>query len=202
MEAESGLRMAGVTVSLLDTTGAAVEVRETDSTGEFILLAPEGGTYRLRGERLGYAAVESEEIAVGPGEVVEVELRLGVRPVELEGLSVVGRRERESLMERDLRHLRERVEHYPAYVGYRIFTRDELERVHGWSLNDVMELRPGRRCTPKLYWNGVRKKPFEVDTRIPIEGLEAVEFWSGFGAPRSFFADEDGCGVTLVWTRR
>lgn len=202
VEAESGLPMEGVDVVLLDTAGAVVKAAVTDRSGEFILAAPDAGRYRVRGQRLGYAAVESDGLMLGPTEVVEVEMRLGIRPVELEGLNVVERRKREGIVERDMRHFRERLEHYPEYVGIRIFTRDALERVHGWSLEDVMTLRPGRRCKPKLYWNGMRKKPFEVDRRTPIESLEAVEFWSGFGAPRSFFSDEDGCGVILVWTRR
>lgn len=201
VQAESGLPMGGVDVLLLDTAGAPVKIGASDRTGRFALVAPEPGTYRIRATQLGYDDVLSEDLVIRGKEVVEVEVRLGVRPIELEGLSVVGRRKREGLAERDLREYRERLADYPHYVGIRIFTPEALDDVHGWSLADVMELRPGRRCSPVIYWNGMRKKSWEVDTRIPIESLQAVEFWSGYFAPNSNFSDMSGCGVMLVWTR-
>lgn len=202
LEGTSDLRMEGVEVVLLDSAGQAVRRRVSNGDGGFSISAPAAGRYRLRGERLGYAPTESEEFQVGAGEVLVVEFRMSIRPVDLNGLRVVARRPRESLWERDMRQFRERIDEYAEYRGIRIFDREELERVAGWSLSDVLRLRPGRRCESKVYWNGVRKKPWELDRRIPIESLEGVEFYSGMWAPNSMFMDEDGCGVTLIWTRQ
>lgn len=203
MDADNGLPMAGVEVALLDSIGAAVRVGATDDAGRFVLDAPDRGAYRLRGRMLGYGELETSPLELAPGEVVQVELRLGVKPVELEGLRVVERRRGESMAERDMRQYRERLAEYRHYVGIRIFDRQALERVAGWSLADVLRLQPGRRCRPAIYWNGTEvKRPFQLDTLTPIESLEAVEFYSGFWAPNSLFADPRGCGVTLIWTRR
>lgn len=202
LDAESGLSMAGVTVALLDTAANVVRVGVTGDNGVFALAAPAQGRYRLLAERLGAETVRTDQITVG-AEVVEVVIRLGVKPVELDRLTVVARRKRESLAERDMRLLRERILEYPHYVGRRILTRAELERTPGFTLSDVLRQRPGRSCLPKLYVNGMLRNRGMIDGGMSIQNIEAVEFYTGYWVPgRARFVDVNGCGVTLVWTRR
>jgi hypothetical protein len=66
---EEGSRapVAAVLVSLVDSAGRAVATAQTSADGGFMLAAPAAGTYRVRAERGGRAAVESEALALAPG---------------------------------------------------------------------------------------------------------------------------------------
>jgi hypothetical protein len=66
---EEGSRapVAAVLVSLVDSAGRAVAATQTREDGGFMLAAPAPGTYRVRAEGGGRAAVESEALALAPG---------------------------------------------------------------------------------------------------------------------------------------
>ncbi|MGD2151834.1 MAG: carboxypeptidase-like regulatory domain-containing protein, partial [Gemmatimonadales bacterium] len=217
VDADSGEPVDGVLITLLDRLGATRADVVTDSAGNFIIEVPTPGTYALRAARLGYHTARTRPIEIGEDEAVELELRLDVRPVELEELAVVVRR-RENLRERDLREYRERIERYGrSHVGsQRIFAREDLE---GWEAFDVEHalryLSPGWRrigqrwnvygqpCSPKVFLDGrpIRQELDSVLKQIPVWDVEGIEFYSGAGPVETRFWDADGCGVVLVWTR-
>jgi len=67
VEEGSGAPVADTPVSLVDSAGRAVAAARTRADGGFMLAAPAPGTYRVRVERPGRAAAESEAVALAPG---------------------------------------------------------------------------------------------------------------------------------------
>ena len=72
--AESGMPLAGATVMVLGTGGGAV----THGDGSFRIAVPVAERYRLRIDRLGYAAVALD---VRPGEMATVDLEVAAIPL-------------------------------------------------------------------------------------------------------------------------
>lgn len=76
--------------------GTLVAAVETDRLGYFRIAPVPPGAYTLTAQRLGYAEV-SRPVAVGPGEAVELDLVLGRRALEVEGIAVQAERSRERI---------------------------------------------------------------------------------------------------------
>ena len=72
--AESGMPLAGATVMVVGTGGGAV----THGDGSFRIAVPDAERYRLRVDRLGYAAVALD---VQPGEMATVDLEVAAIPL-------------------------------------------------------------------------------------------------------------------------
>lgn len=92
IEPGTGEPVAGASITLMDATERAVAGSLTDDAGHFRIRAPESGTYVLRADRIGHASTFSDEIVVGAGAVVEVELEAPLEAVSLEGIEVTGER--------------------------------------------------------------------------------------------------------------
>ena len=204
----SGAAVDGVTITLVDSLAVTHREVVSNAAGEFFIVVKAPGTYLLRASRLGYATTQTPPVEIGDGEVVEVEVRLGVEGVQLEPLTVVGRR-RETQRERDLRQYYERVEHYgDARLGSTIYTREILEEWDALSLEEAFRFyirwRPyGRGCDPKVFLDGQprRGRFLEGFGFMSVSKLEGIELYAGGGPVQSRFSDPDGCGVVLVWTR-
>jgi hypothetical protein len=127
VDANTGTPVEGVAIALLDSLGTTRGSVLSDSAGEFSIAVPAPGAYALWVNRIGYQTVQTRPIDIWGAETVEVEILLDVRAVELDPLTVVGRR-RENLRQRDLREYRERVEYYgePHLGSIKLFTRDRL----------------------------------------------------------------------------
>jgi hypothetical protein len=210
LDASNGAPIEGAAIALFDTLGATHGSAMSDSAGEFTVAPPAPGTYVLWVTRIGYQTVRTSPIEVRGAELVEVQLLLDVRVVELDPLTVVGRR-RENLRERDLREYYERVEYYgERHIGsIKIFTREFLEGWEAFRVADIMRFyapgwrRTGRGCVPSVFVDG---RPmfgelagFYMD--IQIWDIEGIEFYSGVGPPTTRFWNPCWGGVVLVWTR-
>lgn len=89
----TGEPVAGASITLLDPSSErAVGGSLTDDGGYFRIRAPASGSYVLRADRIGHASTFSDEVVLGAGEVVEVELEAAVEAVSLEGIEVTGDR--------------------------------------------------------------------------------------------------------------
>jgi hypothetical protein len=80
----------------LTRAGTALRSAETDRLGFFRMAGVLPGSYTLAAGGIGYAEA-GQAVAVGPGEVVEVELVLPRRAVEVQGITVGAERSRERL---------------------------------------------------------------------------------------------------------
>ncbi len=88
LEGASGRPVAGALVVLLDGAGKQVGGGFTDAAGGFLVQAPGPGSYTLRAERVGFAAVRSPALRLAAGETVTHDLEAGSEAVRLEGLVV------------------------------------------------------------------------------------------------------------------
>jgi hypothetical protein len=204
-DATTGASVDAVEIVLLDTLAARQATVVTNKAGEFLILLRRPGTYLLRASRLGYASVETRPLEIGEDEALEVELRLDVRPVELEPLTVIVRR-RESMRERDLREYYARVERYGRRAGgpIQIFTREDLEGWNAFTLSSFLDFSAphwvsfGRECSPIVFVDG---RPGLRHPYITVRNIEGIEFYRRYGPMSTRFWDPNLCGVILIWTR-
>lgn len=89
-EAESGDPVAGAIVLLLDEGGTRRGATLSDPSGAYRVTAPGPGTYRLRVERVGYAASTSAPVRLEAGQTVERALAAESRRVVLEPVVATG----------------------------------------------------------------------------------------------------------------
>ncbi|CAA9351518.1 MAG: hypothetical protein AVDCRST_MAG89-3150 [uncultured Gemmatimonadetes bacterium] len=88
-EAAAGGPLQGAVVALVDSLGRRREAVLSDSQGRYSLHAPAPGTYRVRAERVGYAAASSPSLALDSGE--QVSQPLSMSPVHVTLAAVVAR---------------------------------------------------------------------------------------------------------------
>jgi hypothetical protein len=76
-------------VTLVNESDEGVVSATADERGVFLLRAPSGGEFRLRGERIGYASAVSSVITVPSAGFVEVVFRLSVEPAQLDPITIL-----------------------------------------------------------------------------------------------------------------
>jgi hypothetical protein len=218
---EDGSRtpIAGAIVELRSPDARGAVTAQTDSLGEFQILARRAGIYTLHVTHPGYAGVDSDTLSVNAGETVTIELRMGVAAIPLEPLEVLGRA--------DSRlagfHQRSR---RPGFG--RFLTRADIEArpvsratelLRGMPGVNIVPVRTGRsaprtqlitmrggagECLPTIYVDGIvthQHAESGVDDFVTPDMLEGVEVYtSAVGAP-SPIVPLGSCGVVAFWTR-
>lgn len=215
-----------VLVRLLFPDGRQAGQTVTDKKGEFALLLPRVGSYRLSAERIGLKTVTTEPLEVALNEEVEVVLRMAEEAIPLEPLVVEARAPAElgllaGYFQRMERH---RLEGW----GY-ILSRDQIEERMALDVADLLRDIPrvrivqqgrgeyprvvflgrGGECTPRVYVDGVYQNrggaagwAAVVDEIVRPYELEGVEVYRGIGEMPGEFYDDTHCGVILLWTKR
>ena len=89
-DASTAQPLQGALVVLTDPAGAHAGSALTDPRGRFLFTDMAPGTYTARAELIGFST-EAQTVTVGARGIVLVELRLEIRAIELEGLSVEGK---------------------------------------------------------------------------------------------------------------
>lgn len=176
VDAESGRPVAG---ALVEAYGR--DDRGTGTTGEggqFRILLREGGEYLLRVSHFGYASRDSLRVRIdGRTREVQVEVELSVRPLPLEGLTVLARG-------MDLRHRATlegfRARHETALdVGRaRVLDRNDPEIATAFDIGDVMKWLPthGVRCIV-YFVDGVLSPGWTDAALVSTRGIEGIEFY-------------------------
>jgi 5-hydroxyisourate hydrolase-like protein (transthyretin family) len=82
----------GGTVRLVSGRGSAAATAITNDQGQFWLVSPRAGTYRLQAERIGYQASESPEVNLMPGDSVGFDFHLSTQAVLLAPITVTSSR--------------------------------------------------------------------------------------------------------------
>lgn len=198
----------------------------TDSTGWFRIPLAEPGLFRLRAVAPGYDSLTAADLDASEGEEVVVELRLGPRPLELEPIAVMARRNAIPLHLRDFYFRAERYE--KTGRGF-VLDRAALAENHGLTARAVLRRYTGmvedivgggpsrlvlkRRyvdffrghwCDPAFFLDGL---PVDGQTirSIPASDLEGLEVYRGLSqVPAAYLRSGAAttCGVILAWTRR
>ena len=222
----TGEAVARVEVAVLDSAGEPVGLAVSDSAGSFHVPLEEAGHYRLTARATGYDRLAVDSLLIGPDQEVVVELRLGPRPLEVEGLTVVTRR---ALGPPALREFYERLDRHRktgrglvldravldrhvAQTGARALARESFHvREHaafGGGRIEVRRLgaRFGARpwCEPAMFLDGL---PVDAGTlrSIPASALAGIELYRGVHEVPARFMWADNamtCGAILAWTRR
>lgn len=232
VDASTGAPVEGASVSLLDEAGGVVAKALSGTTGRMILRPPEGGTFRVRTERLGYAVTESAPLELFRG-TRRVEVRVSTEAIPLEEV-VVAVRGTVRALELNGFYQRE------AAADGRFIVRGDIERMPVARTSDLLTRVPGvnpvtfnesnttkrriqfirarsvdQRCLPAVYLDGALVReggtfrgddpgrwPTEEEL-VNVDDIEAVELYSSPSSiPVQFQGPGSPCGVVVFWTRR
>lgn len=200
VDATSGAPIVTAAVELLDGVSAVRARVLTDSTGAFRVMAPLPGRYRLRITMIGYATIESGELAADQGTQLEVDVRMDPEAVGLEPIRVVARRE---FPVGRLAEYYERAEWTKRTGNGRVFMRDEIERLRPIRITHLLQMVPRRRDCPMSYFlDGIPIELSDLDLMISPEEVEGVEVYRSALQLPPEYAGLAACGATLVWLRR
>jgi hypothetical protein len=215
VESETGEPIADAMVELMAAAGVTdVRVR-TDSSGLFLIHTPRPGTFTVRVTHPAFVDIESDMLTVGPGESLDIVIRMGREVVPLEPLVVTARRTGR------LAGYYQRLER-PGFA--RFVTREQIARRAAAATTDpfwdvpgvhirrvrtttgtgdnIITMRLGQ-CTPLVYIDGVQVRQAlgsGMDLMLRPDVIEGVEIYTGSaGLPPIF--EPHGCGVVAFWTR-
>ncbi len=86
---DSATRAPGVIVELLSPSGALVERTLTNPRGDFVITAPNAGSYTARALRVGFRPTQRPGIVIGTGETAPITIVLSAFPVSLDAITVL-----------------------------------------------------------------------------------------------------------------
>jgi hypothetical protein len=223
LDNETGLPVAGVTVTLLSSRELRAARAQTDSAGYFHLRVPQADGFYLRAERVGYRPATSGAITVMPDDTVQVELRLSTGAVLLAPLTVVAA-SRQLMRDHQLAGFewRRRRQPFGRFMG-----PDEIQRINPFYASDVLQQMPmvrlesgesrfdrvitlparrGGRCLPSVYLDGRPVRLFQgmtLDDLVSGKSLAAVELYTSASSAPGEFPPRDNwsCGVVVIWTK-
>jgi hypothetical protein len=200
VDATTGAPIATAEIQLLDALAAVRAHVLTDTAGAFRIMAPLPGSYRLRATMLGYATVESGELAADQGTQIEVEVRMHPQAVTLDPIRVVAQR---SFPVGRLAEYYERAEWTKRTGNGRVFMRDEIERIRPINITNLLAMVPTRRDCPMSYFlDGLPVSRADIDVLARPEDVEGVEVYRSALQLPPEYAGRAACGATLVWMRR
>lgn len=91
VDSTSGQAVHGAFVVLVDSAGAEVARTLTDPDGGFSLVAPAGGAYHLRSERIGFRPSQSPVFPLAAGQTLQYRFAIETLPITLPSVVVEGR---------------------------------------------------------------------------------------------------------------
>lgn len=87
-EVETGRPIGGAFLSLLREDGALIRHALTNNQGRFLFAAPDGGPFSIQAEMIGRQTRSASGLVPGSAGSRNVELRLPIRAIQLEGIEV------------------------------------------------------------------------------------------------------------------
>jgi hypothetical protein len=208
LDAETGGGIPDASVTLLRADGSRGATVLTGPDGSFYIPSRQTGLHRLEVSHLAYRTETTDEIRLVSEEEVLVEVRLTAAAIELEALTVTGRR-------RDLRQSATHEGFYarqltlPPIGSALALTRNDPEMLHAFDVKDFLRWLPRARITRNaptlgeradrtgqscliLYWNG-RMVPDSGEAAVlmdwPTQMLEGVEYYRDLTEAPSAFQD-------------
>lgn len=212
MDAGSRAWVPATLLTLLTESGDSLLSTLSDESGEFELLAPDAGPYRLRAQRIGYSDVTTSVVTVKDGESVTVEVLLGADPVSLDPLNVTSRR----FGGRGLIGAHRRRADWIQRTGIgRVITRADLDRQVRPYVTDYLYTISGMRvvgaghdaqvrirgCSPQIFVDGIRTPGLSVNAMSP-DALEGIEIYRSVGEMPPELRNVGGCGAIAMYTRQ
>ena len=197
VDAGSSQPLAGVEVRLLTPAEQLVQSTLAGDDGQFSLTLDEGGAFRLRVSRVGYAVTRVDSLVLESGTQTELEIRMGVDAVPLEPVVVVA----SGMFEPHwIEEFRERAELNQRLGRGRIYTREEIERVRPFRATDLLAATPLRNaCQPLVLLDGLPAG--EMLRSVRGEELEGVEVYRNPAEIPLQYYQSGMCGLVMFWRR-
>ncbi len=208
-----------VAVTVLNGSGRVVARTLADTAGHFVLEVRAPGSYRLRGERIGYRAVTTAVFALAPREALQADLHLSAGAVDLEPLTIRSRPEAPRSRYLEAAGFYDRERNAPGTF----MRREAVQQGNRNRMSDVLALLPGVRratvqgrpaitlgrsggglvCPPAVFVDGQPLiRPEAIDDIIHVAAIEALEVYRGPSQTPARFAGSQGCGVVVIWTQQ
>lgn len=206
---------SGVTVAqvlAVDSAGTVAAWTLSRREGRFELRLPDGGSYRLHVQRVGYDDTITPEVAVGARQSRELDVSLRAKAVQLEGI------EAKVLVTPPFRD-RRALGFYDRMVRGRgtFYTAEEIAGMNRRRLTDVITYKAGisvrrgrlwvggdrRGCTPTVYLDGFRRSSDFLDDALSPGDVWGIEIYRyGSEIPTTLQRDDitSNCGVVMIWT--
>lgn len=205
----------GARLELRDAVGEVLQEATSDSLGVFEFGGVPPGTLVLHVAHGGYLPFRTEPFALGDGESISLEVRLGREAIPLEPLVVTAR---VSASVGDF-HRRRRGGGFGTYID-----RDEVRaraasaatdllrgvpgvRLHfvRWGVSPAIEMQGGfGPCQPGIFVDGLRMSGAaarNLNDYLTPERVEGVEVYASISTVPAQF-QSGTCGVILFWTER
>jgi len=219
IDATGGQPVAEVRISLSPGTITAT----SGPNGRFALLDIPFGRYTIRFDRLGYVT-RVDTMRVGPGNPIEITVRLATSPVAVDPIHVVVR---STVLEQAGFYERRDLGPHGTF-----FTQEDIQRFAPVALSDLMRQvqstilvsgGPGRTmvrfnrpygargggpgCEPAVFLDGILVQDQVLDeplllnfNRVTPAEVAAVEVYVGPGMPLQY--NSTSCGAIAIWTKR
>ncbi len=201
------------TVALRNDLGTIVGRAATDEAGAYELTARAPGTYSLLAVGLGYRSTPTGQFEVVEGEVTTIDISLSPEPLELDPLSVEGRRQRmvakltyHGFYERQQQGFGsflapEQIKRWPAINVVDILEHAPFVHCERGATGTRVIIRKYGDCEPALYVDGRKLPPgFDIEYAVDPENVVAVEVFRGTTQIPLQWAAYETCGVILIWT--
>jgi hypothetical protein len=227
---QSGDGVPSASVLVINSDNSIRSGAITDREGHFTLRTTPG-TFRLRIERAGYATIGSTPLELARTDTVGFEIRLSLRPVEIDSLTVVAAagapRDPSGFFRRQTGSAGRFLGPYEVERRHPNSPADLLHDIPGFQINPrpggnrVLVTGRNRRCEPTVYIDGLlahrgtqtnRLLPTDNDDGVVLESLvnanaiRALEAYPiGSLAPARFRPvgpiGGGDCAVIVFWTR-
>lgn len=212
--------VGAVTIRLLGSSDRVLLTTTSDPAGQFVMVLPKDQAVRIRAERVGYETVTSEELVARAGEVLQIQVVMSRQAIEVEGVTVVARRQ----VEPRLRAFELRAATYGKSGAGRIWTRDYFEEQRPALMSHFVRLIPSRPDAAPLpdaqeyatcfehgyYVDNVPTDAADLDVVVAPDQVEGVELYRDTNIPpeiQPYFTRKDPpfevpyCAVLLIWRK-
>lgn len=220
VDAVTGAPVASARIGALDEEDREQLAVVTDSLGRFALPLPPG-RHSFRVQHIAYETLLTEPLELAARDRLDVEVRLGPQPVEMDVLVVRVRRSGSRSEDR----FRRRMARQGAMGLGRFITREDIANRPAVSVNhlltgemglqmgrvantDVIMMRSrGRTCLPTLFIDGHRvthdyRFPLDLAHLFTPDMIEGIEIYrQAIHAPVELGVAGTGCGAIVVWSR-
>jgi hypothetical protein len=195
----TGTPVVAADVQLLDAGGSVRGRTVADTAGWFRITAPLPGTYHVRAVSLGYAELQTADVALDKGVELELELRLGSAAVPLQPLRVISTR---TYRVGRLSEYYDRAAWTRKTGLGRVFMRDDIERISPFDVSTLLRMVPARSgCATTYMLDGLPIDLSSLDSMIQPQDVEGIEIYRGINQVPPEYAFRARCGLVLIWTR-
>jgi hypothetical protein len=216
----TGAGIAGAEVALWRGQTPEATVR-ADSTGQFLVVARDTGTFQLTSRRVGYYGGGMNRLRLMTRDTFELVVRLERIVQTLEALQVEAKKggvdftrgfeERRTKgignfigpVEIEKKGFQRATELVHGVPGIQVIVSDDSAAGPGMQVSRIISTRATSLsvCEPALFVDGIQVDATELYRGYSSNNIEAVEVYQASEVPARFSSGRSLCGIVLFWTR-